>query len=180
MSSPPSKASPTSLNTRARSSSERTSHSVTSGEPTDSASSRTFFSIRSPWYVNASFAPPSASRLAIAQAIDRLFATPNTKPRLPSKAPTRAESTISDFSATLSPLRRPFVLIVFAAAPVLAQATAPTARLTPIRLPHMGERVLPRVRPGVIRIPAGHAPGRVTVIADPKLAPLALAYGRGL
>ena len=43
----------------------------------------------------------------------------------------------------------------------------------------MGERVIPRVRHGVIRIPAGHASGRVTVIADLKLAPLALAYGRG-
>ena len=39
------------------SSSERTSHSVTSGLETVSASSRTFFSIRSPWYVNASCAP---------------------------------------------------------------------------------------------------------------------------
>ena len=48
--------------TRSMSASERTSHSVTSGLPTDSASSRTFFSIRSPWYVKASCAPPSASR----------------------------------------------------------------------------------------------------------------------
>ena len=85
----------------------------------------------------------------------------------------------SDFSATLSPLRRPLVLIAFAAALILSSATAATARLTPIRLPRMGERVLPRVRHGVIRIPAGHASGRVTVIADLKLAPLAQAYGRG-
>src|SRR5205814_4443794 len=69
--------------------------------------------------------------------------------------------------------------IAFAAALILSSATAATARLTPIRLPHMGERVLPRVRHGVIRIPAGHASGRVTVIADLKLAPLAQAYGRG-
>ena len=84
MSSPPPNASPTSPNTLVRSSSERTSHSVTSGLPTDSARSRTFFSIRSPWKVKASWAPSSASRFAIAHAIERLFATPSTKPRLPS------------------------------------------------------------------------------------------------
>jgi minor extracellular serine protease Vpr len=76
-------------------------------------------------------------------------------------------------------LRRPLVLIVFSAALVLASASAATARLTPIRLPRMGERVLPRVRHGVIRIPAGHAAGRVTVIADLRLPPLATAFGRG-
>ena len=48
-STPPSNASPTSRKTRATSSSERTSHSVTSGLETESASSRTPFSIRSPW-----------------------------------------------------------------------------------------------------------------------------------
>ena len=47
--------------TRATSSSERTSHSVTSGLETLSARSRTLFSIRSPWYVNATCAPSSAS-----------------------------------------------------------------------------------------------------------------------
>jgi minor extracellular serine protease Vpr len=85
----------------------------------------------------------------------------------------------SDFSATLSALRRPLVLIAFAAALVLASATAATARLTPIRLPRMGEKVIPRVHHGVIRIPAGHASGRVTVIADLRLPPLATAFGRG-
>jgi minor extracellular serine protease Vpr len=68
---------------------------------------------------------------------------------------------------------------VFATALILFSATAAIARLTPIRLPHRGELVLPRVRHGVIRIPAGQASGRVTVIADLKLPPLALAYGRG-
>ena len=43
-------------------------------------------SIRSPWYVNASRAPPSASRRAIAHAIERLFATPRTSPVFPSKS----------------------------------------------------------------------------------------------
>src|SRR2546423_9113411 len=81
----PPNASPTSPKTRSRSSSARTSQAVTSGESTDSASSRTFFSIRSPWYVNASEAPPAASRLAIAQAIERRLATPKTSPRLPAK-----------------------------------------------------------------------------------------------
>ncbi len=67
------------------SSSERTSHAVTSGLDTVSASSRTLPSIRSPWKVNASCAPPSASRCAIAHAIERLLATPSTSPRFPSK-----------------------------------------------------------------------------------------------
>ena len=46
---PPPNASPVSAKTRATSSSERTSHAVTSGLSTDPASSRTFPSIRSPW-----------------------------------------------------------------------------------------------------------------------------------
>ena len=79
MSSLPPKASPTSANTRSIAASSRTSSSVTSGLETDSASSRTFFSMRSPWKVKASFAPPSARRFAIAQAIDRLFATPENE-----------------------------------------------------------------------------------------------------
>src|SRR5207244_1767901 len=65
-SSPPSNASPTSEKTRATSSSERTSHSVTRGLPTEPASSRTPLSIRSPWNVNASSAPSSASLGTIA------------------------------------------------------------------------------------------------------------------
>jgi hypothetical protein len=47
-----------------------------SGPWTDDASSRTFFSSRSPWKVKASLAPSSARRRAIAQAIERLFASP--------------------------------------------------------------------------------------------------------
>jgi subtilisin family serine protease len=43
----------------------------------------------------------------------------------------------------------------------------------------MGEQTIPRVRHGVIRVPAGHASGRVTVIADLRLPPLAAAYGQG-
>src|SRR5262249_7964626 len=66
--------------------SARTSHAVTSGLSTSDASARTFSSILSPWYVNASFAPPSASRRAIAQAIERLLATPRTSPVFPPKS----------------------------------------------------------------------------------------------
>src|SRR5262249_48870984 len=88
----------------ATSSSERTSHSVTSGPATDSASSRTLFSIRSPWYVNASCAPPSASRFAIAHAIERRFATPPTSPCFPSYAPILGEHTREGLR--LAPRRR--------------------------------------------------------------------------
>jgi hypothetical protein len=67
--------------------SERTSHSVMSAVSTVAARSRTLFSIRSPWYVKASLAPPAASTCAIAQAIERLLATPRMSARLPSNAP---------------------------------------------------------------------------------------------
>src|SRR5918994_5619848 len=87
-SSPPSHAAPTSANTRSRSSSARTSHAVTSFESTDDASSRTLDSIRSPWKVKASSAPSSARRRAMAQAIDRLLATPMIRARLPANRDT--------------------------------------------------------------------------------------------
>src|SRR5918994_3011235 len=84
----PSHASPTSEKTRSRSASARTSHAVTTWEPTDDASSRTLLSIRSPWKVKASSAPSSARRRAIAQAIDRLLATPMIRARLPANRDT--------------------------------------------------------------------------------------------
>ncbi len=43
-----------------------------------------------------------------------------------------------------------------------------------------GDVTLPRVRAGAIKIPAGHASGRVRVIVDLKLAPLAAVWGRSL
>jgi minor extracellular serine protease Vpr len=77
-------------------------------------------------------------------------------------------------------LRRPFALSLFAAVLVLATSAAAAAQLRPIRLPQRGETTLSRVRHGVIRIPAGHASGRVTVLVDLRLPPLAARYGRGL
>jgi minor extracellular serine protease Vpr len=77
-------------------------------------------------------------------------------------------------------LRRPLGLLLLSAALVLATATAATARLMPIRRPTFGDRTLPRIRHGVIRIPAGHASGRLTVLVDLRLPPLAAARGRGL
>jgi minor extracellular serine protease Vpr len=61
----------------------------------------------------------------------------------------------------------------------LLPATA-AAQLQPIRLPHLGDRTIQRIREGVIRIPAGHASGRVTVLVDLRLPPLAAARGHGL
>jgi len=77
-------------------------------------------------------------------------------------------------------LRRAIALFLLTAALVLGTATAATAQLRPIRLPQRGEVKLERVRHGVIRIPAGHASGRVTVLVDLHLQPLAARYGRGL
>src|SRR5204863_161797 len=85
--------------------------------------------------------------------------------------------TIFAFSATLRLLRRSLVLVCSAA---LVLATAATAQLKPIRLPHKGDRTLARVRHGVIRIPAGHVSGRVTVLVDLRLPPLAAARGQGV
>ena len=61
----------------------------------------------------------------------------------------------------------------------LLPATA-AAALQPIRLPRTGDHSMRRVRHGVIRIPAGHASGRVTVLVDLRLPPLAGARGAGL
>jgi len=77
-------------------------------------------------------------------------------------------------------LRRPLVLSFLAALLVLATSAAAAASLRPIRLPQRGEITLPRVRHGVIRIPAGHASGKVTVLVGLRLPPLAARYGPGL
>ncbi|MGB2875062.1 MAG: S8 family serine peptidase [Gaiellaceae bacterium] len=76
-------------------------------------------------------------------------------------------------------MRRQLGLLLLAAALVLATAAAATGQLMPIRRPVVGEHSVPRIRHGVIRIPAGHASGRVTVIVGLRLPPLAAAYGRG-
>jgi minor extracellular serine protease Vpr len=59
----------------------------------------------------------------------------------------------------------------------LTSALPATAALQPVRR-SFGETTLPRVRSGVIRVPAGHASGRVRVIVGLPMAPLAAAYGR--
>jgi minor extracellular serine protease Vpr len=75
-------------------------------------------------------------------------------------------------------LRRALVLIVLPAALILTASAS--AKLERIRLPRTVDHVLPRIRHGVIRIPAGHGFGRVTVIVDLQAPPLAVAYGHGL
>ncbi|HYA09615.1 MAG TPA: S8 family serine peptidase, partial [Gaiellaceae bacterium] len=76
-------------------------------------------------------------------------------------------------------MRRP-ILLLFSAALLLVIAASASAQLRPIRLPRSGDRTLPRIRHGVVHIPPGHASGRVTVLVDLRLPPLAAAYGRGL
>ena len=73
----------------------------------------------------------------------------------------------------MRPLRRLVVLLALVAALSLAAAAA--AGLTPVRRTVDGVTV-PRLRTGTIKIPAGHATGRVRVIVDLKLAPLAAAW----
>ncbi len=72
-------------------------------------------------------------------------------------------------------MRRLAALLALAAALCLAASAA--AGLTPVRRT-FGDVTLPRVRAGAIKIPAGHASGRVRVIVDLRLAPLAAAWGR--
>jgi minor extracellular serine protease Vpr len=74
-------------------------------------------------------------------------------------------------------LRR--LLPLFAIVAACASATSAAASLQPIRRT-FGDTTLPRLRAGKVVIPAGHARGRVRVIATLRLPPLAAAYGRGL
>ena len=134
-------------------------------------------SIRSPWNVKASSAPSSASRRAIAQAIERLLATPRTSARLPSNLPTRGESKAGCEKCGYSAFVRRLVGSIALGVALLAAATA-SAAFQPIERRH-GEVEIPRVRAGTITVPAAHRRGRITVIltlADPPLA----AYSRTL
>ena len=69
---------------------------------------------------------------------------------------------------------------LLAALLVLATSAAAAAALRPVRLRQRGEVTLPRIRHGAIRIPAGQASGRVTVVVGLRLPPLAARYGPGL
>ena len=71
-------------------------------------------------------------------------------------------------------MRRAIAFSVLAAALLAAAPTG--AALRPIKR-SFGEATLPRLRAGTIRIPAGHASGRVRVIVTLKLPPLAGAFG---
>ena len=69
----------------------------------------------------------------------------------------------------------PFLLVVVAA---LLGAVPAAATLTPVRR-SFGELQIPRVRAGHIRLPAGHANGRIRVVVQLHGAPLA-RWSRGL
>ena len=66
---------------------------------------------------------------------------------------------------------------LIAVAAALASALPASAALQPIRRA-FGETTMPRVRAGTIRVPAGHASGRIRVVVGLHLPPLAAAYGR--
>jgi minor extracellular serine protease Vpr len=72
-------------------------------------------------------------------------------------------------------LRRLTALLTLAAA--LVSATTAAAELQPVRR-DFGDLTVPRVRAWSGQIPAGHASGRVRVIATLRLPPLAAAHGR--
>jgi subtilisin family serine protease len=70
-------------------------------------------------------------------------------------------------------------LVPFLALVAALTAVAPTAAsLQPIRR-HVGELTLPRLRAGTIKVPAGHAEGRIRVIVGLRQPPLAAAFAAG-
>ncbi len=69
--------------------------------------------------------------------------------------------------------------LTLAVVAALASAYTAAAGLVPIRR-SFGELTVPRVRAGSIQIPSGHAGGRVRVIVDLRLPPLAAVYGRSV
>ena len=138
---------------------------MTSGLDTDSASSRTLFSMRSPWNVNATCAPPSASRRAIAHAIDRLLATPRTSARFPENIPGDAIR----LRILCGALRRPLLLTVAIA---LVAATSASAAPTPLHR-EVREQGFQRVRAGHLTIPPKSPRGTTRVIVRLSAPPLA-------
>jgi hypothetical protein len=72
------------------------------------------------------------------------------------------------------PVRRTVVLITLVSA--LASGASASASLTPLRR-HFGDVTIPRFTHGQIRIPAGHADGRVRVIVTLR-RPQACAWAR--
>src|SRR3954449_5020823 len=66
-----------------------TSHGSSSASDIEEVSSSTFSFSRSPWYVKARRIPSAESACAMAQAIERLFATPKMIPVFPSNKPIR-------------------------------------------------------------------------------------------
>jgi minor extracellular serine protease Vpr len=92
--------------------------------------------------------------------------------------PTGCESNpVFRYAATLAALRRPVVLLAFAAA--LVTSAAASAGLQPVRR-NFGELQIPRVRAGEIAIPPRHARGLVTMIVTLDQPPLAAYFGRTL
>ena len=122
--------------------------------------------------VNASSAPASASRFAIAQAIDRLFATPRTRPRLPSIASASWREHKS-LRLDCDALRRSVGLLAVAAALVVRQSR-PARALVPIQRT-FGELTCPASAPARSRFRGSQRRGRVRVIVGCALAALAAA-----
>ena len=74
-------------------------------------------------------------------------------------------------------MRRLIAFLTLAAA--LISATTAAAALRPIKR-DFGDKTVPRVRVWSGQIPAGHASGRVRVIATLRLPPLAATRGPGI
>jgi subtilisin family serine protease len=75
-------------------------------------------------------------------------------------------------------LRGRLLLLAVSTAALALTATA-SAAFAPVRR-DFGERTYPLVRHGALRVPAGHASGRLTVVVEMPLPPLARRFGRTL
>ena len=144
---------------------------MTSGLETVSARSRTVFSMRSPWNVNASL------RAAVGEPL-------RDRPRdraLVRDAEHESASFPRTWQATLiqrlrllcGALRRPLILRRGCRAGRGRRRRSAAASIPPVRRPTTARATLPRVRAGTITIPAGHAARLTRVIV--RLAPPPLA-----
>src|SRR4029453_6895405 len=91
--------------------------------------------------------------------------------------PRRSLSLRANIALDCAPLRRLMALVAVGAA--LASTVSAAASLVPIQRT-FGDRTIPQVQKGTLTIPAGHASGRVRVIVELRLPPLAAAHSLSL
>src|SRR6266511_4137767 len=120
-------------------------------------------------------APPHRRRAASRSPTRSTACWPRREPDTASPRRSRSLGEHKYLALDCGPLRRSVGL--FAVVTALASAVPAGAALTPIKRT-FGDTTLPRVRAGVLNVPANQGSGRVRVIVGLRLPPLAAAYGR--